>query len=105
MSEASIQPVPDSGIWFGFNLREDALHGLTVGAAVPVHASSSTSVIAKVAELRDWGEFAAWRAARATGDHDLNTFFVRLDPVAPVPNWAPGQTVWLQRAALGPHGD
>ena len=50
-------------------------------------------VSARVAEQRNWGEFATWRAARATGD--LNMFFVRLDPVSTVPALAPGQTVWL----------
>jgi HlyD family secretion protein len=48
-------------------------------------------------ELRNWGEFAAWRAARANGDHDLNTFFLRVDPMQPSPLLDPGQTVWLQR--------
>jgi HlyD family secretion protein len=91
--------VPDNGLWFGFNLREDALHGLTVGSMVPVRASAhGESVSAKIAEMRNWGEFAAWQAARATGDHDLNTFFVRLDPVIAVPKLAPGQTVWLKPA-------
>ncbi len=88
--------VPDNGIWFGFSLREDALHGLAIGSSVPVHASAQQDPIsAKVVELRNWGEFAVWRAARATGDHDLNTLFVRLDPVAPAPKLTAGQTVWL----------
>ena len=97
--------VPENGVWFGFNLREDALHGLQIGASVPVHSPSAEPVMSKVTELRNWGEFAAWRAARATGDHDLNTFFVRLDPVAPVPNWQPGQTVWLKPATAESHHD
>nr|WP_283949924.1 HlyD family efflux transporter periplasmic adaptor subunit [Limobrevibacterium gyesilva] len=92
--------VPDNGLWFGFNLREDTLRRLTVGASITVRSSSAEPVSAKVAEMRNWGEFAAWRAARATGDHDLNTFFVRLDPVVPVPKWAPGQTVWLKPATI-----
>jgi HlyD family secretion protein len=88
--------VPDNGIWFGFNLREDALRGLAIGSSVSIQASGASEPIgAKVAELRDWGEFATWRAARASGDHDLNTFFVRLDPIGPKPNLAAGETVWL----------
>jgi HlyD family secretion protein len=55
--------------------------------------------------MRNWGEFAAWRAARATGDHDLNTFFIRLDPVGPAPNWEAGQTVWLKPATTESHRD
>jgi HlyD family secretion protein len=89
--------VPDNGIWFGFNLREDAMRGLTIGSSVSIQASGASEPIgAKVAELRDWGEFATWRAARASGDHDLNTFFVRLDPVEPKPALAAGETVWLR---------
>lgn len=88
--------VPANGLWFGFSLREDALRGLTIGSSVPLHAAGQGKPIsAKVVELRDWGEFAVWRAARAAGDHDLNTFFVRLDPVGPTQDMAAGQTVWL----------
>jgi HlyD family secretion protein len=88
--------VPANGLWFGLSLREDALRGLTIGSSVPLHAAGQGKPIsAKVVELRDWGEFAVWRAARAAGDHDLNTFFVRLDPVGPTQDMAAGQTVWL----------
>ena len=91
--------VPDDGLWFGFNLREDALHGLAIGSAVPVRASAEAEPVnARIAELRNWGEFAVWQAARASGDHDLNTFFIRLDPIMPAPELAPGQTVWLNPA-------
>ena len=96
--EPLLTMVPRDGLWFAFNVREDALQGLSIGSVVPVYASGlADPVRAKVVELRDWGEFAAWRAARATGDHDLNTLFVRLDPVSPVSGLAPGQTVWLDR--------
>lgn len=90
--------IPGHGLWFGFNLREDALHGLTVGASVPARPASGKEIAANVVELRNWGEFAVWRAARASGDHDLNTFFVRLDPVGPVPGLSPGETVWVTPA-------
>jgi HlyD family secretion protein len=94
--EAVLTMVPDNGLWFGFNMREDSLPGLAIGASVRVRSSSGAPVSAKVVEMRDWGEFATWRAARATGDHDLNTFFLRADPVAAVPGLAAGQTVWLE---------
>jgi HlyD family secretion protein len=88
--------IPDHGLWFGFNLREDSWNGLSVGSTVTVRLPGAVEpVTATISELRDWGEFAAWRAARATGDHDLNTFFLRLDPVTPLPALTAGQTVWL----------
>ena len=89
--------VPDNGAWFGFNLREDALRGLAIGSTVPVGAAAQADpVSAKVVEMRNWGEFATWRAARASGDHDLNTFFLRLDPVAATKELVAGQTLWLR---------
>jgi HlyD family secretion protein len=94
--EPVLTMVPESALWFGFNLREDALRGLAIGSTVAVHASAQPEPIAaKVVELRDWGEFATWRAARASGDHDLNTLFLRLDPKMPAANLGAGQTVWF----------
>jgi HlyD family secretion protein len=88
--------VPDNGLWFGFNLREDALRGLAIGSTVAVHSSAGPEPIeARVVELRNLGEFATWRAARATGDHDLNMLFLRLNPTPPTPKLEAGQTVWF----------
>jgi HlyD family secretion protein len=93
--ETVLTLVPDGGVWFGFNVREDALGDLPIGARVPLKTPDATSS-GLLTELRDWGEFAAWRAARASGDHDLNTFFLRIDHPQPAGSLAPGQTVWLQ---------
>lgn len=88
--------LPDHGTWFGFNLREDALRDITIGSKVRLTPPGNAEPIsATVAEMRNWGEFAVWRAARAAGDHDLNTFFLRLDPVPPASTLVAGQTVWL----------
>jgi HlyD family secretion protein len=95
--EPVLTMVPEHGTWFGFNLREDRLRDLAIGATVPIRSSGSAEATgAKLVELRNLGQFAVWRAARATGDHDRNTFFLRLDPVAPT-DVMPGQTVWLAR--------
>ncbi len=94
--EPVLTMVPEHQAWFGFNLREDRLRDLKIGAVIPVRSAGDAAPIeAKVVELRNLGEFAVWRAARATDDHDLNTFFLRLDPVAAAPEMTPGQTVWL----------
>jgi HlyD family secretion protein len=93
--ETVVTLLPDQGTWFGFNLREDALGGLEIGAQVPV-AAQGRAISGQVAEIRNWGEFATWRAARASGDHDLNTFFLRVDPTESSQALPPGQTVWLQ---------
>jgi len=96
--ETVLTLVPDGGVWFGFNVREDALGGLAISAQVPVAAQGGTAS-GHVAEMRNWGEFATWRAARASGDHDLNTFFLRVEPAEPLISLAPGQTVWLQHSS------
>jgi len=81
--------------WFAFTLREDRLDGLTVGDSVDVVAANGKKIAARVTELRPLGEFATWRAARAVGDHDLNSFRLRLDPTGAAEGLQPGMTVWL----------
>ena len=38
-----------------------------------------------VRKIATRGEYAGWRATRATGDFDLRTFEIRAYPVDPVP--------------------
>lgn len=82
--------------WFAFTLREDALKDLTIGKTVALKTSNGT-IEARVTELRPLGEFATWRAARAVGDHDLNSFWLRLDPTGGDSGLEPGMTVRLPR--------
>ncbi|WP_331373369.1 HlyD family secretion protein [Sinorhizobium chiapasense] len=81
--------------WFAFTLREDEMHRIALGAAVTLTAQDGRRIDARVTELRPLGEFATWRAARAVGDHDLNSFRVRLDSGEAIDNLEPGMTVWL----------
>jgi multidrug resistance efflux pump len=83
--------------WFSFNIREDALSGMDIGTALTLTSAGDNQPIAvKVTELRRLGDFATWRAARAVGDHDLNTFVVRADPTGgPTDGIEPGMTVWI----------
>jgi len=84
--------------WFSFNIREDALRGLDIGTPLTLLASGNRpSIPAKVTEVRRLGDFATWRAARAVGDHDLNTFAVRADPVQAIDGLEPGMTVWISQ--------
>jgi HlyD family secretion protein len=86
---------PDGQRWFAFTLREDTLRDLAIGKIVPLETSDGRKIGARVNELRPLGEFATWRAARAVGDHDLNSFWLRLDPTADDDGLEPGMTVWL----------
>ncbi len=87
----------DGSRWFAFTLREDRLHGLTIGATAALTTNDGRRFDACVLELSPLGEFATWRAARVVGDHDLNSFRVRLEPVADSGQLEPGMTVWLDR--------
>jgi HlyD family secretion protein len=82
--------------YFAFTLREDDLKQLRVGSDVTLTTDDGRRIAAKVTELRPLGEFATWRAARAVGDHDLNSFRLRLDPLAATEGLQPGMTVWLR---------
>jgi HlyD family secretion protein len=86
--------------WFAFTLREDALGSIKVGSDLVLTTDKGMRIPARVTELRPLGEFATWRAARAVGDHDLNSFRLRLDPVDDKADaLEPGMTVWLPGGA------
>jgi HlyD family secretion protein len=84
--------------WLSFNVREDLLHGLMVGAVIAVARPGVQEMMpAFVTELRPLGAFATWQAERAVGDHDRNTLRLRLDPQGDPTGLEPGMTVWLTR--------
>lgn len=89
--------------WFTFTVREDRLHNdhlgaIAIGAPLRLRTAKGETIEARVTELRPLGEFATWRAARAVGDHDLNSFLVRADPVGGAVDVEPGMTVWIDGA-------
>src|SRR5262249_6464412 len=93
----------ERGLWFSFTIREDFLQGLTIGSRVRMIAAGGRSAVSgRLTELRPLGEFATWRAARAVGDHDLNSFAVRVDPLEMQESLEPGMTVWLIPRASDP---
>jgi HlyD family secretion protein len=99
------QPVLTLGVggdrWFSFTIREDRLRGLMMGSKIALRTAAGDRFEAKVTELRPLGEFAVWRAARAVGDHDINTFLLRADPTGPTPKLEPGMTVWIDEGQAG----
>nr|WP_321511687.1 efflux RND transporter periplasmic adaptor subunit [uncultured Celeribacter sp.] len=82
--------------WFTFNLREDLLQGLEVGAAlevrVPALGEDRDPVPAQITAINVEGSYANWRATKATGDFDLRTFSVRAEPTDPVEGLRPGMS-------------
>lgn len=81
--------------WITFNLREDLLKGLKVGDTfeVTIPAIGSGPLQVRVTTINVQGQFATWRATRATGDFDLRTFEVRAKPVQPIDGLRPGMSV------------
>jgi HlyD family secretion protein len=91
-----------NNLWFTFNLREDLLGGLKIGDKfdVIVPALKSQVVPVHVTMINVQGQYAAWRATRATGDFDLRTFEVRALPMQPVEGLRPGMSAivkWAER--------
>jgi HlyD family secretion protein len=81
-------------LWFTFNLREDLLAGLKIDDQfeVTVPALKSKTVPVRVTMINVQGQYATWRATRATGDFDLRTFEVRAKPLQPVDGLRPGMS-------------
>ncbi len=83
--------------WFTFTMREDYLKGIAIGSPLRLSTARGEPIDTRVTELRPLGEFAVWRAARAVGDHDINSFLMRTDPIAPSDGIEAGMTVWVDR--------
>jgi HlyD family secretion protein len=84
-------------VWIHFDLREDLVKSLKVGDRFDVHipALDDRRVTVEVKLIATKGEYASWRATRATGDFDLRTFSIRAYPVQPVPALRPGMSAYL----------
>lgn len=84
-------------LWVHFDLREDLVKGLKVGDKfdVRIPALGDRRVMVEVKLIATKGEYASWRATRATGDFDLRTFSIRAYPVQPVAELRPGMSAYL----------
>lgn len=82
--------------WLSFNVREDRLDRLAMGATADVMRNGAgVPTKAVITELRPLGVFATWQAERVIGDHDRNTLRLRLDPARETTGLEPGMTVWV----------
>ena len=84
-------------VWIHFGLREDLVRGLKVGDRfdVRIPALDDRRVTVELKLIATKGEYASWRATRASGDFDLRTFSIRAYPVKPVPELRPGMSAYL----------
>jgi HlyD family secretion protein len=89
-------------LWIHFDLREDLVKTLKIGDRLEVRipALADRRITVEVKLIATKGEYASWRATRATGDFDLRTFAIRAYPVEKVPELRPGMSAymdWQQR--------
>lgn len=89
-------------IWLRFDLREDLVRDLKVGDrfTVRIPALGNRAVTVAVRTIATRGEYAGWRATRATGDFDLRTFEIRAYPVEPLPGLRPGMSAYAEWGRL-----
>jgi HlyD family secretion protein len=84
-------------MWIHFDLREDLVKTLKIGDRfdVRVPALADRRITVEVKLIATKGEYASWRATRATGEFDLRTFSIRAYPVDKVPELRPGMSAYL----------
>jgi HlyD family secretion protein len=84
-------------IWVHFDLREDLARSIKIGdrIGVQIPALGDRRITLEVRLVATKGEYASWRATRATGDFDLRTFTIRAYPVDSVEGLRPGMSAYL----------
>lgn len=86
-------------IWFSFNVREDLLNDLKMGAEITVKipALNNREAKLKITYIKALASYATWKATKTTGEFDAKTFEVRAKPVAPIEDLRPGMSAIIQR--------
>ena len=81
--------------WITFNVREELLRDLPLGKEiyVVIPALGDMTTKARVYYVRDMGDYAVWRATKATGEWDSRTFKIKARPLEQLPNLRPGMSV------------
>lgn len=81
-------------MWGTFNVREDQLNGLQVGAELVAFVPAfNKSLTLRVTHIKDQGSYAVWKATKANGQFDLKTFEVTARPVEPFEGLRPGMSL------------
>lgn len=80
--------------WITFNVREDLLSQMPLGAEIEVMipALDKKKVKAKIYYSRDLGSYATWQATKSVGQWDSKTFEIKARTVEPLPELRPGMT-------------
>ena len=80
--------------WITFNVREELLNDMKQGQKIRVMipALGKLEIDAEIYYIRDMGNYATWRATKATGEWDSRTFQVKARPLDSIPDLRPGMT-------------
>ncbi len=86
-------------MWFSFNVREDYLKDMKMGATmnVEIPALENSKQEVKISYIKALASYATWKATKTTGDFDVRTFEVRAKPTQKVENLRPGMSVIVVR--------
>ena len=85
-------------IWLRFDLREDLIKDVKLGDRIELRipALGDRRVVTQIKLIAARGEYAGWRATRATGDFDLRIFAIRAYPTDLVPGLRPGMSAYAE---------
>lgn len=80
--------------WVTFNVREEYLSELPVGARINVMipALNKQEIEVEVYYVRDMGTYATWRSTKSSGSYDSRTFQIKARPTSTVANLRPGMS-------------
>lgn len=81
--------------WVGLYVREDRFAGWRIGTVLEgeIPALDLEGASFEVYFISPAGDFATWRATRASDGYDIRAFELRLRPVEPIPDLRPGMSV------------
>ena len=84
--------------WATFNIREDQLKDIKVGAEIDVRIPAlDKEMKMKVTSMKDKGSFAVWKATKVSGQYDQKTFEVKARPTTKIDGIRPGMSVILKK--------
>lgn len=88
-----------SDIWFSFNVREDLLNDIKMGArlTVKIPALNNQEINLQVTYIKALASYATWKATKTTSEFDAKTFEVRAKPLEQVNDLRPGMTAVMLR--------
>ena len=84
-------------VWASFNVREDQLGSMAVGQTIHAFVPAfNKDMDFKVYYMKDQGSYATWKATKANGQYDLQTFEVKAKPVKEYEGLRPGMSVVIK---------